>query len=74
MRIAIIALMTVSASPALAHIGHVGEAAGHHHWLGAAALGAAIAIGLWQGLRSKSADKDEGEQAEDATEEEPQEA
>ena len=31
---------------ALAHVGHLGEVAGHGHWLGAAAIGAAIAIGL----------------------------
>lgn len=45
------------ADPAAAHIGHLGEVAGHGHWLGAAAIGAAIGIGLWQGLRGKSGAK-----------------
>ena len=71
MRITLAILMTVLAGPAAAHIGHLGEVAGHGHWLGAAAIGAAIAIGLWQGLRGKAQDKEE---AEEASEEEPQEA
>lgn len=42
----------LSAGAAHAHPGHLAEVAGHGHWLGAAAIGAAIAIGLWAGLRS----------------------
>ncbi|MEO0372615.1 MAG: DUF6732 family protein [Pseudomonadota bacterium] len=46
-------------TPALAHPGHLAEVAGHGHWLGAAALGAAIAIGLWAGLKGRKSDADE---------------
>lgn len=74
MRIAIALIMTLSAGPAMAHIGHLGEVAGHGHWLGAAALGAAIALGLWQGLKGKAAADDEAEEAEPLPEDEPQEA
>ncbi|WP_136636523.1 DUF6732 family protein [Pseudooceanicola onchidii] len=78
MRIALALLMTVFtvlAGPAAAHIGHLGEVAGHGHWLGAAAIGAAIAIGLWQGLRGKASEKeDEAEDTEELSDEEPQEA
>lgn len=42
-------------APAWAHPGHLAEVAGHGHWLGAAALGAAIAIGLYAGLRGRKA-------------------
>lgn len=47
----IAALLTAGA--AQAHPGHLSEVAGHGHWLGAAAIGAAIAIGLWAGLRGR---------------------
>ena len=48
-------------SPALAHLGHMGELAGHAHWLG---LGAAITAGvlaalLVKGKRKKSDDDEE---------------
>lgn len=73
MRFATILTALLSGTVAHAHPGHLAEVAGHGHWLGAAALGAAIAIGLWSGLRAR---KDRpAEEAEDvATEEEPQEA
>lgn len=32
------ALVTLAASPALAHTGHLAESGGHSHWLGLAAL------------------------------------
>ncbi|EAQ04520.1 hypothetical protein OB2597_10259 [Pseudooceanicola batsensis HTCC2597] len=75
MRVSLAILLTAVAGPAAGHVGHLGEVAGHGHWLGAAALGAAIAIGLWQGLRGKSSDEgDEAEAEDEARDEEPQEA
>lgn len=59
-------------APALAHPGHLAEVAGHGHWLGAAAIGAAIAIGLVAGLKGRKA-KAEDAAAEDEVED-PQEA
>ena len=61
----------ISAESAQAHTGHLAEVAGHGHWLGAAALGAAIAIGLWAGLKGR--EEAEADEAEPETEE-PQEA
>ncbi|MEL7254490.1 MAG: DUF6732 family protein [Pseudomonadota bacterium] len=60
-------------TPVFAHPGHLAEVAGHGHWLGAAALGAAIAIGLYAGLKgrkTKAEDsvEDAGEDAEDTQE------
>jgi hypothetical protein len=36
--------MATGAGPARAHLGHVGELAGHGHWVGVAALGTAVAV------------------------------
>ena len=70
----IFALFTAifAAQAAQAHPGHLIEAAGHDHWLGAAAIGAAIAIGLWKAAkdRKQAAETDEADEAET----EPQEA
>ncbi|MEZ5716713.1 MAG: DUF6732 family protein [Paracoccaceae bacterium] len=68
---------TLAATTAEAHLGHLSEAAGHDHWLGAAALGAAIAIGLWQAAKARkdAAAKDEPDTADAADPEaEPKEA
>jgi len=75
MRYVLAVILAGAAGPAAAHIGHLGEVAGHGHWLGAAAIGAAIAIGVWQGLRGKGDEEAEAEDAQaEAAEDEPQEA
>lgn len=54
--------------PALAHVGHVAEVAGHAHWIGlAAAVGAAV-LGAW--LAGGKADKAEDQDETETTEEE----
>ena len=64
-RRAVLTALTLAVLPGMAsaHPGHLAEVAGHGHWLGAAALGAAIAIGLWQGLKGRRG-KAEGDEAE----------
>lgn len=67
----------LAGSAAFAHPGHLAEAAGHGHWLGAAAIGAAIAIGLWaavKGRRDAAAGSHAGTETDDAETEESQEA
>ena len=65
-------IFVVLGTPVFAHPGHLAEVAGHGHWLGAAALGAAIAIGLWAGLKGRKSDAEDV--AEDGAEEDmPQE-
>jgi len=49
-----VAVLALAPGAALAHPGHVTEVAGHGHWLGAAAIGAAIAVGLWQALKARA--------------------
>lgn len=51
---------------ALAHPGHLGDLAGHDHWVAGVAIGLAIALGLWGVL--KGGDKQAPETAEDADE------
>ncbi|ATG48696.1 hypothetical protein CEW89_14685 [Celeribacter ethanolicus] len=65
-------IFTPLATPALAHPGHLGEMAGHNHWLAGAAIGAAIAIAIWGAIKGKK--EDEAEAADAEVEAEPQEA
>lgn len=58
------------ATPAAAHVGHIGEVAGHGHWVAGAAIGIAAAITLWGVLKGKK----EVAPEEDATDEEEAEA
>lgn len=75
MRYFLTILMAVwMAQVASAHPGHLAEVAGHGHWLGAAALGAAIALGAWSALKGKKAAQDDAAEAEDGGEDELEEA
>jgi mannose/fructose/N-acetylgalactosamine-specific phosphotransferase system component IIC len=63
--------------PALAHTGHVAEAAGHNHWIGLAAAGVAIAVAVWGMTKAKSKDtvkEDDAEAADEQADDELQEA
>lgn len=61
-------LFLCSASPALAHVGHVAEWAGHSHWIAGAAIAAAAALTMW-GVR-KPKDQEVEAEADTDTEEE----
>lgn len=61
------------AGSAHAHPGHLAEVAGHGHWLGAAALGAAIALGALAALKGKKNENSDVEEA-DLDDEDLQEA
>ena len=50
-------LFAVIATPALAHVGHLGEVAGHGHWIAAGALGAA-GLAAWLAGKGKKAEAD----------------
>ena len=62
------------AGQAAAHPGHLAEVAGHGHWLAGVAVGAAIAIGLWAGLKGKAETEAKQDKADEAPEDELQEA
>ena len=40
-------LLFLSANPALAHVGHLGDLASHDHWVAAGALGVAGLVAVW---------------------------
>lgn len=63
MRLAFL-LFLASASTTAAHPGHIAEVAGHAHWIGLAAAGAAAVLAGW--LAGKL---NEGETEEEETEE-----
>ena len=50
-----------------AHPGHLVDVAGHGHWVGAAAIGLAILLGLWGKNKDRDAPQDEEEVEEEAT-------
>ena len=59
------------ATPALAHVGHLGAAAGHDHWIAGIAIGAAAGVAIWGLLKGRKEPEVEAEDAEEETEEEP---
>ncbi|WP_298258840.1 DUF6732 family protein [uncultured Litoreibacter sp.] len=62
--------MMLLAGPAMAHVGHFGEFAGHDHWVAGAALGAAVAVSIWGALKGKKKPETSDEEiAEDGEEE-----
>jgi membrane protein implicated in regulation of membrane protease activity len=70
--LAIAALLSLLVpSLALAHAGHVGDLAGHSHWVGWAAAAAAAAVTAWAVKRGTRANADD-ETSDEATEDEDQ--
>lgn len=71
MRSALILILMLSANAASAHVGHLGELAGHDHWVAGAALGLAILLGLREALKARKDDAEKASQeAEDEADEE----
>lgn len=68
MKISIIILSFFWAGAAVAHPGHLIEAAGHDHWLAGVAIGAAIAAGIWGALKGEAEEADAEDPSEDRQE------
>ncbi|SDE59831.1 DUF6732 family protein [Limimaricola pyoseonensis] len=67
-RTALLTILSLAApGMAAAHPGHLADAAGHDHWVAGAAIGLAIALGLWGALKGRG----KGEEAETAEADEP---
>lgn len=47
------AILAATALPAFAHPGHMAGLAGHDHWVAGAAIGTAIAVGVWGVLKGR---------------------
>ncbi len=69
MRIMLPALI-LAPLPAMAHIGHLGEVAGHGHWIALGGIAIAGAIALWGGRKKADEDAEEAT-SEDENEEAP---
>ena len=66
-----LSVLVASSAPAFAHPGHLTGLAGHDHWVAGAAIGLAIALGLYGALKGKTAKPETDETAseeEDETE------
>ncbi|MBT2131423.1 DUF6732 family protein [Aliiroseovarius lamellibrachiae] len=64
------AILGLTPLPAMAHVGHIGEVAGHGHWGAIILLGGAAAVSLWAAIKGKKdAEKVEAEEAEAADDE-----
>ena len=61
--------LVVLPGTATAHVGHLGELAGHDHWVAGAAIGVAAAITLWGALKGRKTGDTPEEEAEEKTEE-----
>lgn len=64
-------LTVVLPMPALAHLGHVGELAGHSHWIGVGAIALAGVIGALAAKGKKGAEPSEPEAEDEPNEEAP---
>ena len=58
----VITLFLAGSGQAHAHLGHVGEVAGHSHWVAVGAAVTAAAIAAWLGKRKLDAEDAEAEQ------------
>lgn len=58
-RIVLFSLFAVVAAPAQAHWGHVGELAGHGHWIAIGAAAGAAALAAWLARPNKAEDETE---------------
>lgn len=54
----VFSLVLFLSGPAFAHGGHVGELAGHTHWIGWAAVAGATAVAVWARKRRQKRDTD----------------
>ena len=63
---ALVTVMLVPVTPAFAHMGHVGDLAGHSHWAGIALVGAAVALAGVRAAIGRN-DDDAGQEADAST-------
>ncbi len=71
MRLFAALLSTLFATPALAHIGHLGEVAGHGHWIAVGGIAIAAGIALFGGRKKKDEDPEDAIEDADDQEEAP---
>ena len=70
MRLPLAILITLAASPAFAHIGHLADVGGHGHWIALGGIAIAVGIAVLGGRKKKPDDAQVADDAEDHNEEE----
>ncbi|QHQ35737.1 DUF6732 family protein [Algicella marina] len=65
----LVGLTALVPGAAMAHPGHLAEAAGHSHWIALGAIALAGGIALWAGLKGRGKEAEAEEEAEDTPEE-----
>lgn len=58
-----VVLAVMGPGVALAHPGHLSDVAGHDHWVAGAAIGTAVVLGLWAGLRARKGKRAEASES-----------
>ncbi|MDE0970255.1 MAG: hypothetical protein OSA51_12770 [Octadecabacter sp.] len=58
MRLILVLFTLPAANPAMAHIGHLGDIAGHGHWAAAGAIAIALGIAALGARKGKTRDTD----------------
>lgn len=61
MRLTLALILTLTAGPALAHVGHLADVAGHGHWIALGGIAIAGAIALLGGRKKSDAAQPEHE-------------
>jgi hypothetical protein len=73
-RAAVTCFAMLGTSAAQAHPGHLTDLAGHDHWVAGAAIGLAIALGLYGALKGKPTGAKPAEADAESAEDTPEEA
>ena len=61
-------LLILAANMAEAHVGHLGELAGHDHWIAAGAIGLAGLVAVWGALKGKKIDTEKSHDTDEKAE------
>lgn len=69
MRVILTVILICAASVASAHPGHLGDLAGHDHWVAGAAIALAGLAAIWGALKGKKAKQDQEPPQEEMEEE-----
>ena len=64
MKLILSAILVLLPGAALAHVGHLGEFAGHDHVVAGVAIGAAIGVAAWGWLKGSKSDDEAAEEIE----------
>lgn len=61
-------VLIMAATMAHAHVGHLGELAGHDHWIAAGAIGLAGLVAVWGAFKGKKIDTEKSQDTDEKAE------